>query len=660
MTVHTNYNLRSHAPVNYREFDIDETDDEMTDDEEYEGGDITEDDWVRNREYREPRQTGKKRKREADVYTSAQKIARRSLDTHKTIEDTENCIIGRDLEVRQMIRMLAYQRNGARPLLIAPAGIGKTSIVAKFAKVLKHDHVPPNLKDRAVVKIDCKALLSHTDTSKEGFGERFRSLIHKQKKSSDNPIYYLQDIDDLLNADDAVKVIFQTFLRSNVPCIASVSESKISEEAQRAITALSRFNFHPLYIEEVTKEETKEILQTRLEHYPLPDGMTVTEEAIQLAVNLADVHLKTEPFPRKAIRLIHEAANEVWMRNHETKGRIGKESTVVDCNDVAHIMEEKTGIPKNHLAAADWKNLMHMESRLQGKLVGQDDAIKTFMQAIKRYKMGYRDHDKPWGAFLSVGPTGVGKTELSKLIADELFKDKKGFIRIDMTEYTEDHSVSKLIGAPPGYVGYDAGGQLCNKVRETPHCVILLDEIEKAHKEVANIFLQVLDDGRLTDTKGNTVDFSHALIIMTSNLGAKTVFSGNQNVKYSVEEITEYITPLITDKWSPEFFGRLTGVVPFQNLTLSDYPKLIEVHLRRTANSISAKHHHDLIWTDAVVEYFLRQATETRAEPRRVCRAVEREVFNALADAAMMQQIEPGVVCELNINKGKIVVNVRR
>jgi len=591
--------------------------------------------------------TGKRRR-------TAKKVAK----AEPQIEEAAIEVIGREQEVYRMILMLA-QPTPQCPLLIGSAGVGKKTIVDKFSSAIEEDSCVESLRNRKVVKIDCKELLGKASSYLGGNSEAqyFLDMVKKIERKFENPIFFFNDIEDLVSSDSVVSLIFQSFLQGKRTVIGSVSEDEQSEKVQQALSLLRRHNFQSLTIREPSKDETEQIIQQHIERKPLPGDMKLEPSALQLALALSGRYMKQQPFPIKTINLVYEAATEVWMRNLSAASGGKSEVSSVTQEDIASLMQQKTGLPSEHLLTTDTSYLNRLYESIRSQIVGQEHAVETVFQGIKRGKLGFRDRSKPWGVYLFVGPTGVGKTELAKTIAREL---KCNFLRFDMGEYQESHSLARLIGSPPGYVGHESGGGLTNELRKNPHSIVLFDEMEKAHPDVANTLLQVFDDGRLTDGLGITVDCTEALFVMTSNLGAKTLFSGRKRHS-SVEDIRDRMIPIIEEHWSPEFLGRLSGVIPFQSLSNESYPQVIEVHLMRLAKEVADEHEMALTWSDRVIPFLLTQHTgDMRTGIRGLCERVKIDVYDALADAREGGSINDNTRVTLDVQHEKLFAHTSR
>jgi ATP-dependent Clp protease ATP-binding subunit ClpC len=392
--------------------------------------------------------------------------------------------------------------------------------------------------------------------------------------------------------------------------------------------ALAR-RFQPVLIGEPSVEETIEILKGIRKEFEKHHGVTITDEALVAAAKLGARYITDRFLPDKAIDLIDEAA---------AAKRLSEDQKLVDENDIAKVVEQWTGIPVSRMMESEREKLVNLEQLLHRRVIDQEDAVSTIARTIRKARAGLKDPKRPSGVFLFLGPTGVGKTELAKALAEVLFGTEDALIRIDMSEYTEKHSVSRLIGAPPGYVGYEEGGQLTEAVRRRPYSVILLDEIEKAHPEVFNVLLQVFDDGRLTDGKGNTVDFRNTIIIMTSNIASQQILD-------ALEEGITNLTGLIEDEmrrhFKPEFINRIDAAIIFKPLNLEHMKKIVELQLKRLEERIKEQK-RNIVFTEAAKEYLANRGYLPAMGARPLRRIIENEVESILADKIISGEFAEG------------------
>jgi ATP-dependent Clp protease ATP-binding subunit ClpC len=565
-------------------------------------------------------------------------------------------IIGRASEARKLIRILSQPRVRNFPLLTGPHGIGKNAVLKKLIEEINANRVPSFLKGRQVIMLDSISLFAK-QISGDGsdIGLRIKNFILRKLKRVERPLLFIKDIDKLYQYE-LVPEYLESILQAKIPCVASVATSNLEEdlsgEAKRSIKRL----FHPFKVKECSAQEAARITEQYLKEHPLSNEMTVTQDAINTAVKLSITHIKESPLPRKAIRLIQRAEKETLLK--EQREGSSSAPTVLNRVDIATIIAERTGIDREQLALSNMENLQKIRERFSQSIIGQDHAIDTVFSAIQRYKMGFSDPNKPWGVFLFVGPTGVGKTEFAKQIATELLSDQRAMIRLDMSEYAESHTISRLIGAPPGYEGHESGGQLTKALRKRPHTVVLLDEIEKGHPDILRTFLQVFDDGRLTDGQGNTVDCTQAIFLMTSNLGSKEMMAMNRRKGVGMDKVLKCVEPLIIEHLTPELYGRVMAVVPFRSLPKKEFPQIVNVHLSKIQERVHTQKQLKLSWSDEVNGYFSRRKYDTSLGVRAMCRQIGSEVSAALTQATLTKRIPvEGGEATLSIVQKKLVVN---
>lgn len=583
------------------------------------------------------------------------KVDEAKLDDKKEIKKAEKTpnpplkIIGRDTEVGRIVRMLC-QSTPQRPLLLGRHGIGKCAIVDKTAQYLDSPECPKSLSGRKIVRINCKELVGEALSKSKDEVTILQKKILESQEDHENAIFFFRDIDDLMNDESSIGKLFQGFLqREDIAVIGSVSDEVTSSNTQEAIKFYSRYNFQPIVVEEQSREETEAIVVEYMASSKNPLKVKIEDEVVTLAVKLVDEHLKLQPFPLKAIQFVSEAI-AVVSKNKKSNPFVSGGSFKIESGDVLALISEKTKIPVDQLVSTDLEKLNGLFKSIREQLVGQDTAINTMFECIKTAMSGFRNKKKPCGVYLFVGPTGVGKTELAKVVASVLHWN---FIRVDMSEYKEAHNVSRLIGSPPGYVGYESGGGLTNDLRKNPQSVVLFDEMEKAHPDVVNVLLQVFDDGRLTDGQGITTDCTKAMFIMTSNLGAKTLFA--QKSVMSDEELVDRIIPLVIAQWSPEFEGRIK-VVPFHNLHETDHPIVLEVHLKKLALEVLEGHSMKLTWKPAVIPYLIEKHEKAlRSGIRGLCGQVSKDIYNILADAKLARKIDSNQDVVLVVEDQKLI-----
>lgn len=562
---------------------------------------------------------------------------------------TTQVIIGRDAEVARMVRMLS-QPTPQRPLLIGSTGIGKRSIVRKLAQYLSSPECPKALRNRKILMVNSKKILGQALAKDAGEIEFFREEMQKIKEKAHNPIIFFQDIDVLVNNDWSIGNIFQAFLQSSSALIGSISNT---DDQAKALELLIPHNFLDIDVKEPSLEETTQIVHEYLKTDQNPTNVLVAPDALKLAVKLSGEHIKSQPFPIKVIRLVSEAVSQV--RIQASHGSASSTLTVTS-DHIAKIMQDRSGIPSEQLISTDHSYLERLYTSMKEQLIGQNHAIEIVFRCIQRGILGFRDRNKPKGVFLLLGPTGVGKTELAKIIARET---QSNFLRFDMSEYQESHSISRLIGSPPGYIGHESGGALTSKIRRDPHSVVLFDEMEKAHPDIAKALLQVFDEGRMTDGCGVTTDCTEALFMMTSNLGSKTIFAEKSKNNNS-EQLMQQVLSLVESHWSPEFLGRLTAVIPFQNLSASDYPQVIDVLLKRLSKEFLDKHHVTMSWSPRLISFLIeKHSKDMRSGVRGLCERVKTEVYDLLAEAKISGKIVEKSQAYLTIKENQPMVALK-
>ncbi|MEO0288718.1 MAG: AAA family ATPase [candidate division WOR-3 bacterium] len=537
-------------------------------------------------------------------------------------------VIGREEEVERAIEILS-RRTKNNPVLIGEAGVGKTAIVEGLAQKIVEGDVPDNLKSRKILGLDMGALVAGTQFRGE-FEQRLKLLVDEIVKSSGKIILFIDELHNLVGAGraegslDASNMLKPALARGEMQVIGATTIDEYRKYIEKD-RALER-RFQPILVKEPTVDQTIEILKGLRKKYEEHHKVKITDDALVQAAKLSYRYITERRLPDKAIDLIDEASarlklqifsmpeeikvlenrlkkiqedgeSAVIRKDYEKAAELKKESdriseelkkkkdewikknrlkTEVDGEMVAQIVSKWTGIPVSRMVESEKEKLLRMEERLHKRVVGQEEAIKQISNAIRRSRAGLSDPKRPIGSFLFVGPTGVGKTEVAKSLAEFLFDTEDALVRIDMSEYMEKFSVSRLIGAPPGYVGYEEGGQLTEVIRKRPFSVILFDEIEKAHPDIYNILLQVLDDGRLTDGQGHLVDFRNTIIIMTSNIG-----SGRIDFSDDYDMIKEKIMYEIKNHFKPEFINRLDDIIVFKNLTKEQIEKIVEIQLSK-------------------------------------------------------------------------------
>ena len=585
-------------------------------------------------------------------------------------------VIGRDSEVKRVIETL-NRRNKNNPVLIGEPGVGKTAIAEGLALKIVEGDVPSKLMDKEVYILDVASLVANTGIRGQ-FEERMKQLVEEVKQNPD-VILFIDELHLLVGAGtaessqmDAGNILKPALARGELQMIGATTLKEYRQIEKDG--ALER-RFQPITVKEPSAEETVQILQGIKDRYEAYHGVTYPDEVIEAFVTLSSRYIQDRFLPDKAIDLMDEvgarlnlihaesdadsleeqlekivaekeaaaekedyeqAANlryqEILLQKQldKAKNEDKKEavSTVVSVGSVEEIVEEKTGIPVMKLQADEQENLKNFAEHLSAKVIGQDNAVDNIAKAIRRSRAGLKSKYRPIGSFLFVGPTGVGKTELSKVLAEELFGTRDALVRLDMSEYMEKHTVSKIIGSPPGYVGHEEAGQLTEKIRRNPYSIILLDEIEKAHPDVQNMFLQIMEDGHLTDSHGRTVSFKDTVIIMTSNAG-----TGYQPISVGFEKQNEAITNLemLSDYFKPEFLNRFDAIIRFNELEEKHLLEIVDLMLQELESTIE-NDKLQITVTDEAKEKLVKIGYEPRFGARPLRRVIQDEIENQLTD----------------------------
>ncbi|NSW78014.1 MAG: ATP-dependent Clp protease ATP-binding subunit [Chthonomonadetes bacterium] len=620
-------------------------------------------------------------------------------------QDKLDPVIGRHNEIERVIQILS-RRTKNNPVLIGEPGVGKTAIAEGLAQRIVSGDIPEVLKDRRIVALDLAGLVAGTKYRGE-FEERMKRVLEEVRKAQGEVILFIDELHTLVGAGaaegaiDASNIMKPALARGELQCIGATTLDEYRKYIERD-AALER-RFQPVQVREPTVEEAIEILRGLRDRYEAHHRVTIEDNAIVAAVRLADRYITDRYLPDKAIDLIDEAASRVRLQYSlpprelrqvkQQLARIEKEleqahksgdysrvqelrsqrtvlqnraadleqewnlkrqemRTVVTEDEVAHIVQSWTGIPVSRLMEAETVKLLKMEEELHKRLIGQHEAVVAVSKAIRRARSGLKDPKRPIGTFIFLGPTGVGKTELARALAAFLFDSENNLIRLDMSEYMERFAVSRLVGAPPGYVGYEEGGQLTEAVRRQPYSVVLLDEIEKAHPEVFNILLQIFEDGRLTDSQGRVVDFKNTVIIMTSNIGARSIqgepsmgFLSSAKPKEETEREYESMKGRIMEElkrtFRPEFLNRIDEIVVFHALTFNEILQIVDLMVARVAQQARAQG-IELEITQEVREMLAREGFDPQFGARPLRRAVQRLIEDPLAEEILLGRFSEG------------------
>ncbi|MGI5846452.1 MAG: ATP-dependent Clp protease ATP-binding subunit [Candidatus Cryptobacteroides sp.] len=553
-------------------------------------------------------------------------------------------VVGRDLEIARVIEILGRRKKN-NPILIGEPGVGKSAIVEGIAQRIAGGSISPALAKKRLISLDIASVVAGTKYRGD-FEKRLKAII---KEASTNPdiILFIDEFHTIVGAGgaqgslDAANMLKPALARGELQCIGATTMDEFAKIVEKD-GALDR-RFQKIVVEPTDIPQTISILNNIKTHYEDFHNVTYTEEAIDACARLTDRYVTDKFLPDKAIDAMDEAGSMI--RLNLTKDK--RTGNAVDAEDIATVVSKMTGIPVNKVAETEGNRILKMKERLQSRLIGQDAAIDKVVRAIQRNRAGLKDPSRPIGTFLFFGPTGVGKTQLAKCLAEYLFDSEENMVRIDMSEYTEKFTVSRLIGAPPGYVGYEEGGQLSERVRRKPYCVVLLDEIEKAHPDIFNLLLQVLDDGHLTDSNGRVVNFKNTIVIMTSNVGSRELEEYGSGVGFATagKNVTQnrqsVLEKAIKKSFPPEFINRVDEQVFFNTLTRDDIEQIIDIELKDLRER-TAEAGYKLTITPSAKKFIADAGYDPAFGARPLKRAVMRYVEDPVSEFIISDRILQG------------------
>ena len=636
--------------------------------------------------------------------------------TDMAIEGKLDPVVGRDKETQRVLEILC-RRTKNNPCLIGDPGVGKTAIAEGLAQKIVEGSIPEILKNKRVVTLDLASMIAGAKYRGE-FEDRLKKVMEEIKESG-NVILFIDEIHTIIGAGaaegaiDASNILKPVLARGEIKCIGATTIDEYRKHIEKD-AALER-RFQPITVGEPTKDEAILILKGLRDKYEAHHRVNITDEAIEAAVNLSDRYVTERYLPDKAIDLMDEAASKVRIENmiappamkelEEKLEKVTKEkedtiriqdfekaaqlrdyekdlkdkledlksdwktqkqvaTLTVDETQIAEVVSKWTNIPARKLTEKESERLLKLEETLHNRVVGQDEAVKSVSRAVRRARVGLKDPNRPIGSFIFLGPTGVGKTELSKALAEAMFGDENSIIRIDMSEYMEKHAVSRLIGSPPGYIGYDEGGQLTEKVRRNPYSVILFDEIEKAHSDIFNILLQILEDGRLTDGKGKTVNFKNTIIIMTSNVGASTIKKqkalgfaiGDDENENEYELMKENVMEELKRSFRPEFLNRIDDIIVFHKLKEEDLEQIVALMLEFVTDRLNNQD-INISFDKNSQRLLAKKGFDKVYGARPLRRTITKVVEDRLSEEILKGNIGKGDKVLVSVNEEKLIFN---
>lgn len=624
-------------------------------------------------------------------------------------------VIGRSEEITRVIEILS-RRTKNNPVLIGEPGVGKTAVAEGLAQAIVRNEVPSTLKDKRVMSLDMGTVVAGTKYRGE-FEERMKKVMDEIKQSK-NVILFIDEMHTLIGAGgaegsvDASNILKPALSRGEVQVIGATTLDEYRKHIEKD-AALER-RFQPIIVDEPSVQDTILILQGLRDRYEAHHGITISDEALEAAATMSARYVQDRFLPDKAIDLIDEASSKVRLRNYtsppdlkdlenqletvkkekdaavqaqefeaaakhrDEQSKLEKEIEArqndwkneqtgekqeVKRSDIELVISKMTGIPLSKIAEEESERLLNLEEILHERVIGQNEAVESISKAVRRARAGLKDPEKPIGSFIFLGPTGVGKTELAKALSEALFGEDDAMIRVDMSEYMEKHSVSRLVGSPPGYVGYDEGGQLTEQVRRKPYSLILFDEIEKAHPDVFNMLLQVLDDGRLTDATGRTVDFRNTVIVMTSNVGATQLrddkfvgFGSNDDEKEDYENIRSTMMKELKNTFRPEFINRVDDIIVFHSLEKSHLEEIVTLMINELAERLHDQNIHFTV-TDAAKKQLAEDGYDKEFGARPLARSIQKNIEDNLSEAILRGEDLQGKLVTVDYIDGEFIVN---